>query len=113
MNKNDMTSKESERLAREQKESEIKARVLGLLPELPYYTGVHGFGYKCDGWVKLTVNNGTQLLEVYKALPPVELVKHSDSCTSFFPLDKLTNLEQESGDDQRISFPFHSGRVHS
>lgn len=105
MNKQDLASKESEHAAKVRKEAETSALILASLPELPYYKNVHGYGFKCDGWVILTVNNGTQLLEAYKALPPVELVKYSDSCTSFFPLEKMTDEESQTDKGTPVS-PF-------
>jgi hypothetical protein len=90
----DLSIKFYARLTQEQKERFIEQTILEELPDLPYYSSVSGSGYEADGTVYLKVSNGTQLLEAYKAFPPIDLVMSDDTFLSFIP---KKNAEGKTG----------------
>lgn len=83
---------------------EVQRDVAKVLP-INGYTDIYPHSYKADATVVYkdkTHQDAAMLMDLYK---PVTLVRHEDSCLSFFPADRLTNREKENGETSTVA-PF-------
>lgn len=102
----DLKSKLEAKQTRERKQAEIETRVINALPELPHVPKrISAIEHKADASVKFEFPRGADFgaipAELMRLLPPVPAVRFKDSCTSYFPREKIDAKEREAADDAR------------
>jgi hypothetical protein len=75
------------RLARDREFASLLAKLVGVLPPLNQYQGIHPHAYQADVKLDLEAETYPAVRMLIDALPPIPPVKHSDGCTSFVPAD--------------------------